>query len=113
VLRKGFSLEEEERLLCKYASIELTQIASLPPISYPFNKRIRKRSQVSGFGFQVEGNSNNSDLIRTCRRICLAISTDSRAYSVAGSDECWLTEGISIFRRGWKKARNNSKPLNP
>jgi len=41
------------------------------------------------------------------------------AYSVVGSDECGLAEGISIFRQKWKEARNNpkslfsGKPLNP
>jgi len=40
ILRKGFSFDKEERLLRKYARIQLTQIASLLPISYPFNKRI-------------------------------------------------------------------------
>jgi len=61
------------------------------------------RSQVSGSGFQVEGNSNNSDLIRTWRRICLATSAHSRACSLVGSDECGLADGISIF---------GPKPLN-
>jgi hypothetical protein len=75
--------------------------------------KIGKRSQVPGLGFQVEGKSNNSDLIRTWRRICLAISAHSRAYYVVRSDECGPADGISIFRQGWKEARNNPKPLNP
>jgi len=62
-----------------------------------------KRSQVPSLGFQVEGKSNNSDLIRTWHRSYLAISAYSRANSVAGSDECGLADGISIFR---------PKPLN-
>jgi len=66
-------------------------------------KAIGKRSQVQGLGFQIEGISNNSDLIRNWHRIYLAISAYSRANSVAGSDECGLTDGISIFR---------PKPLN-
>jgi len=70
-----------------------------------------KRSQVPGLGFQVEGKSNNSDLIWTSRRICLAISAHSRANSVAGSDECGLADGTSIFRQEWKEARYDFKPL--
>jgi len=57
-----------------------------------------KRSEVPGLGFRVEDKSNNSKLIRTRHRIYLPISAYSRANSVAGSDECGLADGISIFR---------------
>jgi hypothetical protein len=31
------------------------------------------------------------------------------AYYVVGSDQGRLADGISIFRKGWKEARNNPK----
>jgi len=74
---------------------------------------ICKRSQVLGLGFQVEGESNNSDPIRTRHKPFLGICVPSVACSVVCSDECELADGISIFRQGWKEARNNPKPLNP
>jgi len=60
----------------------------------------RKRSQVPGLGFKVEGKSNTSDLIRTWHKISLEICDRSMACSVVRSDECGLADGISIFRQG-------------
>jgi hypothetical protein len=55
------------------------------------------RFQVSGFRLRAKATTATG--FEPAAGFFLAISAHSRAYSGAGSDECRLADGISIFRQ--------------